>query len=48
MANEKPKPKGYYAGFRSYIRAKRLAQEKEFRRLKDGNTRRPSSGNRAV
>lgn len=46
MAKEEPKPKGYYAGFRSYIRAKRLAQEKEFRRLKDG--KRPSSGNRAV
>ena len=47
MAKEEPKPKGYHAGFRSYIRAKRLAQEKEFRRLKDGR-KRPSSGNRAV
>ena len=47
MAKEKPKPKGYHVGFRSYIRAKRLAQEKEFRRLKDGR-KRPSSEDRAV
>ena len=39
---EKPKPEGYHAGFRSYIRAKRLAQEKEFRRKKDGRRERPS------
>lgn len=42
MDKEKPKPEGYYAGFRSYIRAKRLAQEKEFRRTKNDRRKRPS------